>query len=452
MPQIVFASTTPKNDLILGFLVCIILQLTINPKSYGKENIYIIILLSFGLSCKLTFLAFIVIYLLLITFFYNQKLKFLFKEYKLYKFSTLCFIIFTFFISGFWLSIWNYFYWHGFSGPEAFVAPASNADGLIGGIANCVRYIFESFHLPGYFHLYLKNTINLDIMSYSQSLYDTIFFPLFKNKGLANGYSFEINWFQDEHSWYGPFGFLFFLIFIVSTIKGTKPIKFVSIISIFIFLCISFKLSWSPMKDRYFIFMYASSVLLFAHCLNFIPRNLSNTSLRLISLSSVFLLLLSVFLNNTKPLFSFLSFRFDKMFYSSFVLGNNVWKKTDYGDRSYWGNTTVDTILDDLPTSKISLFQVGQRRTFSFLMQRPDCHFTPMERRINDPVNKRIKKPIYQKKLEEDFDYILIVGNTFKFIDSSNIVISGQEISLGEKKAELLKSIDEFEIKLLKLS
>ena len=392
------------------------------------------------------------IYLPLITFFYNSKIKFLFKEYKLYNVYTLCFIIFTFFISGLWLSIWNYFYWYGFSGPEAFVALSSNADGLIGGIANCVRYIFESFHLPGYFHLYLKNTINLDIMSYSQLLYDTVFFPLFKNKGLANGYSFEINWFQDEHSWYGPFGFLFIPISIVSIVKGTKPIKFVSIISIFIFLCISFKLSWSPMKDRYFIFMYASSVLLFAHFLNFIPINYSNTSFRLISLISVFILLLSVFLNNTKPLFSFLSLRFDKMFYSSFILGNNVWKKTNYGDRSYWGNQSVDTILNDLPTSKISLFQVGQRRTFSFLMQRPDCHFTPMERRINEPINKRIEKPIYPKQLEEVFDYILIVGNNFKMIDSSNIVISGQEISLGEKKAELIKSIDEFDIKLLKLS
>jgi hypothetical protein len=361
-------------------------------------------------------------------------------------------MIFSFFISGLWLSIWNFFYWHGFSGPEAFVKPASNTDGLIGGIANCIRYVFESFHLPGYFHLYLKNTLNLDIMYYSQLLYDTVFFPVFKNKGLASGYSFEINWFQDEHTWYGPFGFLFFLISIVTIVKGTKPIRFVSIISIFIFLCISFKLSWSPMKDRYFIFMYAPSVLLFAHCLTHIPSNFSKTFLRLISLSPILLLLLSVFLNNTKPLFYFLSLRFDKMFYSSFVLGHNVWKQTNYGERNYWGNSNVDTILDDLPTSKISLFQVGQRRTFPFLIKRPDCHFTPMERRINDPVNERIKKPIYPKKLEEDFDYILIVGNTFKFIDSSNIILSGQEISLGEKKAELIKSIDEFDIKLLKLS
>ena len=452
MPQVVFAATTPKSDLILGFLACLIIRLTLSPKSDNKENIYIITMLAFGLSCKLTFLAFIMIYLLLTAFFFRQKLKISFKEYRLYKFSIFCIIIFTFFISGLWQMIWNHLYWGGYCGPKPLVAPASNTDGMIGGIANCVRYVFESFHIPGYFYLFLKNTLNLDIMSYSQLLYDTIFFPIFLNKGIANGYSFEINWFQNEHSWYGPFGFIFFPILIVSIVKGTKPIKFASVITIFIFLCISFRLSWSPMKDRYFIFMYSSSVLLYAQCLNFIPYKSSKLSFKLISLISVILLLLSVFLNNTKPLFNFLSLRIDKMFYSSFAQGNNVWHKTNYGEKSYWGNTSVDTILDDLHTCKISLYQVGQRRTFSFLMQRPDCHFTPMERRINDPVNNRIKKPVYQKKLEEDFDYILIVGNTFRFIDSSNIEISGQEINLGGKKAQLIKSINEFDIKLLKLS
>jgi hypothetical protein len=454
MPQIVYEATTPKSDIVIGYLSCLILHLTFKYKITSKNELIpiILLLLLFGLSCKLTFLAFIVIYVPVFLIFSRKELKSLFSYIKAFKHLTIMFVGFAFFLSGMWLWMWNYINWGGISGPTPFVDPASNTDGLMGVIANFFRYIFESCHIPGYIHLLFVNHIGIDLMSYLQLLYDNLFYPIFKNHGIALGYNFEVNWFQNEHSWYGPLGFLFFPFSLIAFLKGRSQIKIVSIITLFIFVCICYKLSWSPMKDRYFIFMYTPATIIFAYILNCLKFFKSSVFQYTLLFLFVCLTYLSVFLNNTKPLFNFLTLRFDKMFYSSFVLGENVWAKTNYGSKNYWGNIHVDSILLDIPPSKIALFQVGQRRTYPFLIRRPDCIFKPMERRINDPNNHLFRNPVYPAELIGNFDYILLVGNTFKFLDSNNLVISGQKVNLENKHAKLVKSIDNFNIKFLKLT
>ena len=81
------------------------------------------------------------------------------------------------------------------------------------------------------------------------------------------------------------------------------------------------------------------------------------------------------------------------MFISSFVHGHNIWSFTDMGKQRFWEHSDISEFLDHIPSSKIGIFQAGHRKIFPYPISRPDCHFIPMERRIDDEHSMLINYP-----------------------------------------------------------
>ena len=87
------------------------------------------------------------------------------------------------------------------------------------------------------------------------------------------------------------------------------------------------------------------------------------------------------------------------MFVSSFVRGHNIWSFTDMGKKRFWEHPDISKFLDHIPPSKIGIYQAGHRKIFPYLISRPDCHFIPMERNIEDQHLLEIN---YSSNLNDD--------------------------------------------------
>ena len=440
MPQLIYAATTPKNDLVLGFIASVTLLLSSKLlEDLDIKNVLLIcIALSFGLGAKTTFASFILFYIPIFLFLLTRKhtsksVLQIFWTHRLLLGITLipCLIL-----AQVYLFAWNYLHWGGFSGPPEFVYSATNHDRILGTVSNAVRYLLESFHFPSPITSYLHKIFGISIPEKIQSLYDDCLLPLFSNSGISNPkYNFQIQWEQTEHSWFGPFGFIILLLLPFFMFRGNTVTKLAALVLGLTFLLICFKIAWTPMKDRYFALFFGASALFAAYIVRYIifRKYIINGIIGY----TIFSFFFAVTFNITKPTFLFFSPRIDQMFVSSFVRGHNIWSFTQMGKQRFWEHPDVSKFLDDIPPSTIGMFQAGHRIVFPYLIRRPDCHFIPMERRIDNDHELQITYPL---KLEAELDYVLILENQFS-IDSNHLYINDQSIK-SKKELRLVRQIE----------
>ena len=167
MPQIIYASTTPKNDLILGFIASVVLLLSsklLNDLDI-KKFLLVWIALSFGLGAKTTFASFILFYIPVFLFFLtkNHTIKSIFRVFWLNRIALGLTLIPCLILSQSYLFVWNHIHWGGFSGPSSFVDTVKNHDGILGATSNAIRYLLESFHLPAIIDSYLFKIFEFSI-------------------------------------------------------------------------------------------------------------------------------------------------------------------------------------------------------------------------------------------------------------------------------------------------
>jgi hypothetical protein len=440
MPQIIYAATTPKNDLVLGFVVSVILLLSTKLlKDLSVKNIiFVSIALSFGLGAKTTFASFILFYIPFFLFFLvkNHTLKSVFQIFWSHRIVLSFTIIPCLILAQFYLFAWNHIHWGGFSGPRAFVDTVMNHDGISGAMSNAVRYLLESFHFPALIDSYAYTIFSLSVPESIQSLHDKWLFPFISQNGLSPNYEFQVQWEQTEHSWFGPFGFIILVCLPLFTLKGNSITRLTAIVFSLAFMLICFKISWTPMKDRYFAFIFGASTLFAAFMVNrFIHKRYL---IKIVTGYSIFSFFFAITFNLTKPLFHFFSPRVDQMFVSSFVDGHNVWSLTQMGKQRFWEHSDISEFLDHIPPSKIGIFQAGHREVFPYLISRPDCHFIPMERRIDDEHSSMTIN--YPARLNDEFDYVLILENQFS-ISPNELFINNQSLKTN-KELTLVRQID----------
>jgi hypothetical protein len=212
-------------------------------------------------------------------------------------------------------------------------------------------------------------------------------------------------------------------------LKGNSVIKLAAAVLALTFIFICYKLAWTPMKDRYFALIFGASTMFAAY---FVSRIINKKFIiKAITGYAIFSFFFAITFNITKPTFHFFSPRIDQMFISSFVRGHNIWSFTQMGKQRFWEPSNVSTFLDHIPSSTIGVFQAGHRPVFPHLISRPDCHFIPMERRIDNDQSMQIR---YPKELDDILDYVLILENQFD-IDSNYLIIDKQSI---ETRKELI--------------
>jgi hypothetical protein len=335
-----------------------------------------------------------------------------------------------------YLFAWNHIHWGGFSGPPEFVHTVTNHDGILGTASNAVRYSLQSFHFPAPIDYYLDKIIGISVPEKMQKLYDQWLLPLLSNYGITHHkYNFQIQWEQTEDSWFGPFGFIILLLLPVFMLKGNSVIKLAAVVLGLTFMLICFKLAWTPMKDRYFALIFGASTLFAAYIVSHIINR--KFIVKAIIGYAIFSLFFAITFNITKPTFHFFSPRVDQMFVSSFVRGHNVWSFTQMGKQRFWEHPDISKFLDHIPPSTIGIFQAGHRAVYPYLISRPDCHFIPMERRID---NDHALQITYPSQLDEELDYLLILENQFS-INSNYLFINNQSIKT-KKELSLVRQID----------
>ena len=123
MPQIIYASTTPKNDLILGFIASVVLLLS--SKLLNDLDIKKFLLVWIALSLVLVQrqpLLRLYYFIFLLFYFSLQKIIHLnlFSEYfGLIAYASGLTLIPCLLLSQSYLFVWNHLHWGGFSGPSA---------------------------------------------------------------------------------------------------------------------------------------------------------------------------------------------------------------------------------------------------------------------------------------------------------------------------------------------
>ena len=120
MPQIIYAATTPKNDLVLGFIASLILLLSSKVlKDLEIEKVLLIcIALSFGLGAKTTFASFILFYIPIFLFFLirSHTFKSILQILWAHRFLLVVTSIPCLVLAQVYLFAWNHIHWGGFSG------------------------------------------------------------------------------------------------------------------------------------------------------------------------------------------------------------------------------------------------------------------------------------------------------------------------------------------------
>lgn len=155
-----------------------------------------------------------------------------------------------FIFSQIWLYIHNYNYWGGWSGTPGFVGRFTQTDGLLGTIANAVRYIFESIDLMKATDIITDSLFNVKISNKLVQFYQAIVYPVIGDAGMLASYSdpssplnFDIEWrYSEGYAWYGILGFLLAIPSIIYTLlKGKKFPRIVSMILVIFFACVCYK-------------------------------------------------------------------------------------------------------------------------------------------------------------------------------------------------------------------
>lgn len=376
LPEMIFLATTPKNDMaVVLFALCSLLAFLQFEKIIKLKHLSVLLLfLTAGISMKATFLAFAVpfAFILLLWLFKNGLTRSIFELLIKKPLSSTILLIACFILSQVWLFIYNSWAWGTWNGPPFFVNGNINQDGFLGTAANLCRYFFESFHLTQPIEFLVKQTSNVSLVDLIQSIYNTIFLPLFGDLALAQ--PFLINWSQTEDTWFGPFGFAVAWIGAPAAIFFRKsPVKWITILAFIFLILVAYKVKWWNSNQRYLTCFFALAVVASAPLIDcLVNRKLATRFLCLISILIGFHALL---FNVTKPFFHFLSVRPDLMVKDSISNGTNVWSQTKWGEVAWWSHSLGDWKELDLKNKTVGIVASNHHNHLNFIMAHPDTRF-----------------------------------------------------------------------------
>ena len=245
----------------------------------------------------------------------------------------------------------------------------------IGGIANLVRYFFQSIHLFPLDYI-AQGRLGINIGEYLVDLYNQIFFPIFGNSAMGyvrdNFYPFKLRSLpHEDFAWYGPLAFIIVIPAIFwSLIRGNYWLKVQSFCLISFIVIFSFKLYWTPWSNRYVVLFFAASGACVAFFLQQIPQKYRSKILNAIMAIALTLLVSACVLNVAKPLGGLSITEFFKP---------NIWSKTHFGSdrlyygRKHYGDNRIEEFRDLIPSgSKVALLAGEKSWIYHFYLVNPD--------------------------------------------------------------------------------
>ncbi|MDJ0901077.1 MAG: glycosyltransferase family 39 protein [Xenococcus sp. MO_188.B8] len=408
LPELVLQSTSTKNDIFTAAtaIFCLIICHRIITNIKVKDLLLLPIAISFGVSCKTTFIAFAFPFICCFFLLVLKKYSFLHLSSIIQK-NKLKFCLILLPISIF-LPILTYLHSHSqfgtWSGPIRMVETFQHADGLKGALANLVRYLFQSMDF-----LELSNSIPIigeeNISQILLKVYNIIFDPLFDQNGVIgqNGVQQHFNYsidfmIHEDRSWFGPLGFLIVIPSIFyCLIKGNLFLSGLALNLLIYSFIVSYKIVWMPPNNRFFTLFFASSGVLVAYVLQ--QLKLKHIVLKIITLLSIFILIYAATFNTNKPF-------------------KSIWSQTKFGtNRTYYSDIAdypnVNIISQFIPNnSEVALVTGFNTWVYYYLLYNSNIRIIPFNDRDPNLVQNLSK-----------FDYIFYLDSTYN-----------PDINLGDSK------------------
>ena len=386
LTEFCFQATSTKNDIFTAAsaMFCFIVADRLLAKPNIKNIGMLLLGLAYGFSAKTTFLAFLAPFGVGFSAIAIIKIGWK-KLYKIIINNWLYFIVLTapiLVISQSWLFFNNAVTTGDATGGETIkiVREVSVVDGVVGGVANLVRYFFQSIHFFPLDYL-AKGRLGFNLGEHLTDIYNQIFQPLFGNSGMGyinnNPYSYKLKVLpHEDFAWYGSLAFVIVIPAILySLFKGNYWLKIQSLSLLGFIGIVSYKLVWTPWSNRYVTLFFAASGACVAFFLQQIPKKYRSKILNGIITVALIMLVSACVLNVSKPL-SGLSI---KEFFKP-----NIWSKTDLGrDRLYYarknyGDNRVEQFRDlVVPNSKVALVAGEKSWIYHFYLVSPQVEIVP---------------------------------------------------------------------------
>lgn len=377
LPEIVYQATATKNDIILAAvaIACVVWADRWLQSPSFEALLGLGLTFCFGVAVKTTFVLFAFFFGLMWLSLVIQRGKLgvlvqsSVRHWRWIGVSLVPAII----LSQAWLFWDNYRQFGGFLGPAKFAIANRNNDGLVGGIANFIRYSFQSIHLLQPVDILWKKGVGWSLTAGLQGVYDTLFEPILGIAGrsqLALSTPFVILWdVKEDTSWFGPLGILLVVPAVVwCAVKGQRLPRIMAFVSISLVLALCYAMGWSPWKSRFFILVAATSGLCVAMLLQRLQlRPWMLNSLRMLSLV---ILCYACAFNFAKPL----------LFMPSSKPLDNIWVLSDWTrNRLIYeqanGGDRVEQVGQHIPPGK-KVAVVGYDHYFPMMFHNRGREFT----------------------------------------------------------------------------
>lgn len=389
LTEVVLQAASVKNDIIMAnvAMVTVMLALRFDSKTSYRTLLYWLLLCTFGISTKTTFIAFLPglfsLAVLKLQVWQQPTFVRLFCELKESSKLTISSIIPLFILSQLWLFAWNHHYYGSWSGPETFTHRNQQHDGIKGAAANSLRYGIQAIQGGSLTNNYIAPKLGLkEPESYINDFYYDHTYPSIGNLG-ATRELFEVNWsMHEDFAWFGPLGaFMLFVCLPYFLIRNPKQSsEIIPACAYFIALCVL--ISWMPWNGRFMTTFFITLAPALAHFLSTFRAKYLYIGLTLTAITS----LLTVKLTDYhRPLLATEAIvdeggelSLSHIFHESFIQHKNAWSAAYMHSTAGHGNPPE--LLQSIPEgARVAFIGHGTVGHFNFFIARPDIKWVPLD-------------------------------------------------------------------------
>ena len=440
-PLLVRQATGTKPDILAttAVVLCFLSGKRMLLRPNFMDGLLVILGLGFGLSIKITFAAFLVPFSIIFACILLKQhgpgsvLQFLKRRWLLLIVIVPAILVF----SKCWHFTHNHFLWESLAGPVENVTSYKNQDGLLGAVANLLRYGVQSLHLMTPTDFVSDLLSGEKISDLLERAYRHLLYPIIGDYGIYCTFklnSWNWSWGDGENNaWFGPFGFLLVLPVLVYTlVRGSTYLRMVSIVLVVYVALLCWQIAWWPWNARYLGPVFVGS----AGCLGYwLEQRQKLWRPRILQTVALLILVYCCVVNTDKPLVGIPYFvqSIKQFTLVPGLISQGIWGQTNWGrdrlfySRRFYGNNRVKEFMDIVkPNAKVAILSNSNKTTwlFHYMLYRPDVRFVPL------PGEEMTGKKLDADSLE-GFDYLLCINRSYE-----EFFLPGKHELLQEYKPE----------------
>lgn len=256
LPTVVYQATSTKNDLLPALTALLACWIAVQVWRKPSWTLWVVLayVLAFGVSAKTTFAAFVIPFALLgggMTL-WKRRRDLLPAVNRRTLMGIGCAMLPLLVVSQVWLFVSNYGTYGGVFGPQSYIGIYQNQDGLVGGMANAVRYGIQLLHGTELMNVVSAVGDGPSITERIQVFYDESVKPWVGERGTST----EVQFFwdsRDDLSWFGPVGCtLIPVALLFGMMRGPMGLRLVLLSALGYSAMVCLQVVWMPYNGRFF--------------------------------------------------------------------------------------------------------------------------------------------------------------------------------------------------------